>query len=131
MAPAPLPKLALKLTYSLPDERLRGNSRAHSMAKHRLTKKMRYDAGILGLAAGNRCLWQSVKITYHFANLRKIDLDNLAIGMKPFVDGLRDAQVMPDDTPDHVVFGQHTFIKCRKGDEGVEIIVERVLKGET
>ena len=69
-----------------------------------------------------------MRLTYHFTNNRPIDFDNLIIGLKPFVDGLVDSLVMPDDTPEHVIFGEHMFEKVPKKQKspGVEIIVERL-----
>ena len=120
----------LRLEYSLPDASLRGNSRAHYMVKHKAAKKMRDDATWLGLCEGIDHVYAKAKITYHFYHWRKIDLDNLAIGCKPFLDGLVDAKVVPSDTPEHVVFGEHTFTKIRRLLPGhwsrVEIMVEEI-----
>ncbi len=118
----------LRLEYSLPDASLRGNSRAHHMAKYRVGKKMRFDAGLMGRDAGHS--YTKARITYHFYHSRKIDLNNLAIGMKLFEDGLVDANVIPDDDPDHLVQGEHTFTKIRRLLPGhwsrVEIVVEEI-----
>lgn len=116
----------LRLEYSLPDASLRGNSRAHFMVKSRAAKKMREDAMWLGLCEGIASMFAKARITYHFYHNRKIDLDNLAIGLKPFVDGLVDSKVIPDDTPEHVVFGEHTFTKFIAVDSRVEIVVEEI-----
>lgn len=116
----------LRLEYSLPDASLRGNSRAHHMAKYRAAKKMRDDAMILGLHDFEG-RFSKARITYHFFHWRKIDLDNLAGGgMKAFQDGLQDAGTISNDDPDHVVPGLHTFTKCAKGESRVEIIVEEI-----
>lgn len=119
----------LRLSYSLPDEALRGNSRAHWTKTARLKKKMRFDAHMLGRYEGLECRWQKVRITYHFTNNRFIDLDNLVTGMAAFQNGLKDAGVFPDDTPEHVILGEHTFTKVpkKKKSLGVEILVERMM----
>ena len=116
----------LRLEYSLPDASLRGNSRAHHMVKYKATKKMRDDAMFLGLHEGLEHTYAKARVTYQFYHTRKIDLDNLAIGLKPFVDGLVDSKVIPDDTPEHVVFGQHTFTRVTPGVSWVEILVEEI-----
>ena len=121
----------LRLEYSLPDASLRGNSRAHWAEKASAAKKMRNDATWMGLCEGIDCTFAKARITYRFFHWRKIDLDNLAIGLKPFVDGLVDSKVIPDDTPEHVVFGEHTFTKqIADGDptlaSRVEIVVEEI-----
>lgn len=116
----------LRLEYSLPDAVLRGNSRAHWAQRHRAAKKMRDDAMIMGLHDFNG-RFSKAKITYHFFHWRKIDLDNLAGGgMKAFQDGLQDAGTIPNDDPDHVVPGEHTFTKCARGESRVEILVEEI-----
>ena len=123
----------LRLEYSLPDDKLRGNSRAHWTVKHRAAKAMRLDAHMLGMFDGLGHTYAKARITYHFYHNRKIDLDNLAIGMKPFVDGLVDSKVIPDDTPEHVTFGEHTFNKqtfskgtFSIGKSWVDIVVEEI-----
>ena len=117
----------LRLEYSLPDASLRGNSRAHYMVKAKAAKRMREDAAWLGLCEGIDHVYAKAKITYHFYHWRKIDLDNLAGGgMKAFQDGLQDAGTIPNDDPDHVVPGEHTFTKCVKGESRVEIVVEEI-----
>jgi hypothetical protein len=121
----------LRLEYSLPDAVLRGNSRAHWAKRAKAAKKMRDDAYWMGMQEGLEHTFAKARITYHFYHWRKIDLDNLAIGLKPFVDGLVDAMVIPDDTPEHVAFGEHTFTRqVADGDptlgSRVEIVVEEI-----
>lgn len=120
----------LRLSYSLPDEALRGNSTAHHMVKARLKKSMRRTAMYDGREAfiHIRSMWQKIRITYHFTNNRWIDTDNLVTGMKAYQDGLIDASIVPDDTPEHVILGEPTFTKVPKKQKspGVEIVVERI-----
>lgn len=127
----------LRLEYSLPDASLRGNSRAHFMVKAKAAKKMRDDAMWLGLCEGIAYTFAKARITYRFYHWRRIDLDNLAIGMKNFQDGLVDSKVIPDDTPEHVVQGEHSFIRQPKTytslsgvkwytESRVEILVEEI-----
>jgi crossover junction endodeoxyribonuclease RusA len=47
-----------------------------------------------------------VHVTLHYVpkERRRRDADNLVPTLKPCIDGLRDARVIPDDTPDHVTW---------------------------
>lgn len=116
----------LRLEYSLPDAVLRGNSRAHWAKRHRAAKKMRDDAALLGIHDGFTFMALKARVTYHFHHWRLIDLDNLVIGCKPFLDGLQDSAVIPEDNPEHITLGEHTFTKCAKGESRVEILVEEM-----
>ena len=102
----------------IPPAELRGNSRAHWRVKAPKIKDFRATGFICArvyLEGWN--LVPTVRITFEFFHWRRIDLDNLIIGMKPWVDGLVDGVVVEDDTPDHIVYGQHSFHKCKKGEE--------------
>ena len=68
------------------------------------------------------------KITFHFYNSRKVDLDNLAIGMKPVIDQLNAQGFFDDDDPTHVIYGNHTFSKCKRGEEKTVIEIEEVME---
>jgi|TARA_Y100000296_G_scaffold44534_1_gene51154 Holliday junction resolvase RusA-like endonuclease len=57
---------------------------------------------------------KKARITYHFIHNRDIDLDNIAYGMKAFVDGCVDAGLCKDDSPQYVTYGEHTFTKKPK-----------------
>jgi hypothetical protein len=112
---------------AIPEKELRGNSRAHPLTKHRLGRKWREsgrDHKNFELGVG---WWEvpKVRITFEFHHSRKIDHDNLAIGMKPFVDGLVDGGLVVDDGPDHVVYGQHTFVK--DSESKVIVTIQEVL----
>tara|TARA_Y100000310_G_scaffold258685_1_gene267164 strand:+ start:965 stop:1234 length:270 start_codon:yes stop_codon:yes gene_type:complete len=73
------------------------------------------------IATTPSALMANPTIQFHFRNWRKIDIDNLAIGMKSWVDGLVDAGLLVDDDPDHLTYGEHTFTRCKKGEEGVTV----------
>lgn len=45
---------------------------------------------------------QVVTITIRAASVRPPDLDNLAASVKPLIDGLVLAKIVPDDDPEHV-----------------------------
>jgi len=104
--------LILEWEY-IPPAEVRGNSRAHRFKRSRTVRTMRDSAyaQARGHAAMDRC---SIKL--EFWHWRKIDLDNLLIGAKPWVDGLVDANVVADDSPDHVRLEAPEFHKCLKGE---------------
>lgn len=117
----------------IPPAELRGNSNAHYMVKARKVSQLRTAGFLYGIQKceelsfldyGRLYSRGTVKLTFAFYNNRAIDLDNLAIGMKAFVDGLVDSNLLLEDTPDKVIYGEHTFHKCAKGDEQTVITIE-------
>tara|TARA_Y100000310_G_C19971261_1_gene485582 strand:+ start:127 stop:507 length:381 start_codon:yes stop_codon:yes gene_type:complete len=119
---------------AIPPASLRGNSRAHPIVAGKTKRKWRWEGYLTviqddvfrGLSApGGTTVWlEKIKITFTFCHNRKIDLDNLTIGMKPWVDGLVDAKLVSDDTPDHVIYGEHSFVKCKRGASRTEVLIE-------
>jgi hypothetical protein len=112
----------------LPPAELRGNSRAHWAIKARKAKQMRSSGYWHGL---DDCIdlrhLERVSVKYTFSNFRKIDLDNLVIGMKSWADGcLVDAEIVPDDNPDHVQLEAPEFTKTKKGDEKTIIDIKEI-----
>ena len=117
----------------IPPAILRGNSRAHHMVKYRAAKELResgyFSTRPTSFHGAFRKQMSKAHVTYEFHNWRPIDLDNLAIGMKPWIDGaIVDTGIVPDDSPDHVVYGEHTFTKCKKGSEKTIVTIEEVLQ---
>lgn len=93
-----------------------GNRYAHA-TKVADTRKV---AGLLAKAAGipflGRC---EVLLTWHVGDQIKRDVDNLAWTLKPLCDGLAhapskrkpfDYQLVPDDTPEHMVKPMPTIV---------------------
>ena len=109
---------------TIPGAAIRGNSRAHRWAKARETKLWRNSGHDHWLAEARDIKLEKAKITFTFHHDRKIDVDNLAIGMKPFVDGLVDMGMFPDDDPDHVSYGSHWFLKCKRGESRTIVLIE-------
>lgn len=108
----------------VPPAALRGNSRAHWATKHAWTKVLR-ESGYFYGRMEDRAI-QEARITYRFHHWRYIDLDNLAIGMKPFVDGLCAAGLLAGDGPRNVVYGQHAFFKGKRGSAYTTIEIEEL-----
>lgn len=107
----------------IPPAEVRGNSRAHYMRKYLKARGMKEDAYFMALHESDAAFLKA-RVTYHFHHWRSIDLDNLAIGCKPWLDGIVDSGLIKDDSPEHVTFGEHTFTKCKKGEEKTVITVE-------
>ncbi len=126
-----MPSRTLSLEVPLPPAELRGNSNAHYMVRHRARKAMRVDGWFH--AAQQYDYWKprfaQAKVTFEFHNPRTIDLDNLAYGMKAFCDGLFvDSELTKDDSPEYVTYGEHRFVKCKRGQECTLVTIEEVLK---
>jgi crossover junction endodeoxyribonuclease RusA len=77
------------------------NGRQHHMAKARTTKTVRATAALLArkyrIPPLARC---EVLLTYYPRDKRRRDEDNLVATLKACCDGIVDAQVVRDDTPD-------------------------------
>ena len=104
----------------IPPAEVRGNSRAHWAKRYRVTDSMRM-SGEVRTRAIRPMDASRLRVTFNFKHWRKIDLDNLAIGMKAFIDGM-----FRDDDPDHVVYGAHTFTKCPKGESRTVVTIEEL-----
>ena len=106
----------IELGY-IPPASVRGNSRAHHIVKWRDSQKLR-DSGFWHGCVELIDMGQvdHITLTFEFHHNRLVDHDNLAIGMKPWVDGLVEAGIVLDDSPDHVSYGQNRFVKCPRGE---------------
>ena len=117
-----------EIIIPLPPPALRGNSRAHRLTKHSISRQYGNHAlEMKGLLNANDVPLpiDPAKLTFHFANTSNTDLDNLAIGMKPFTDGLVAQGILVDDSPDHVTYGESTFAKLKHGDTpSVRVVLE-------
>jgi len=142
--------IIIELDY-IPPAEVRGNSRAHWRKKSATSRELRESAKF-HVIFDAQC-WPTshilklmpydgqVRITYQFSHDRKIDIPNLAIGMKGFEDGLCvpkcqgcgkncaneiGAGLLIDDDPDHVVYGSHTFTLCKKGESRTIVTIEEL-----
>lgn len=79
------------------------NSRMHPMAKAKITKRIRLAAAVLARHEHIPALPAiHVTLTYTPRDKRGRDRDNLVATLKPLIDGLVDAGIVPDDTPQYV-----------------------------
>jgi Holliday junction resolvase RusA-like endonuclease len=120
--------MAVTITLEfLADAALRGNSRAHYMVKHSAAKKLKESGYWHGLIeCVDLHLVPKISIRFTFYHWRKIDIDNLAIGMKAWCDGLVQAEVVEDDDPDHVVYEAPEFVRCQKGESRTVVEIKEV-----
>ncbi len=65
----------------------------------------------------------TVQLHYHPGDNRRRDTDNLVPTQKPAIDGLVDAGVIPDDTPDHITWRAPT-IHPGPGDRRLWITIQ-------
>ena len=114
----------LRLPWNKPPLNL--NDRTHWRTKAATTKGVRdaaqlLAAGIIGHATGPI----EVTLTYYPRDNRRRDADNLVATLKALCDGLVDAGITPDDTPEHMV--KHMPIIGRAdGDPRLELTVRRL-----
>jgi crossover junction endodeoxyribonuclease RusA len=112
---------------AIPPQEIRGNSRSHWAKKNRARSDWRESGRAHGMVDCSTLLGsEKISIQFHFHHNRLIDLDNLCIGMKPWVDGLVDKGVVPDDSPEHVVYEKAEFSKCKKGESRTVVTIERI-----
>jgi len=112
---------------AIPPASLRGNSRAHHMVKYREGRDWRESGEMHAyVAAPGVHHVEKIRITFTWYHWRKIDIPNLLQGMKGWVDGLVDADFIDDDDPDHVTYGEHQFVKVKKGQSKTEVLIEEL-----
>ena len=104
----------------LPPAEVRGNSRAHWAKKHRASKRLRESGYAHALESGHEP-FQRACVRFEFRHWRSVDLDNLSIGMKGFLDGLVDAGLIQDDSGDLLQHEGATLERVAKGAEGVTV----------
>lgn len=81
------------------------NQRLHWSEKGRRTKTLREAVGWAAKAANiGQHQHISAQLHYSTGDSRRRDADNLTATQKPCFDGLVDAKVIPDDTPDHLTW---------------------------
>lgn len=80
------------------------NDRAHYMVRAAAVRRLRHEAAVQAKAAGIPAL-EKIQIEVHYVprDKRRRDPLNLVATLKALEDGIVDAGVIPDDTPDHSV----------------------------
>ena len=91
------------ITLPLPAKELRANARVHWAVKHIKTKNARAMAETMGRASRARFTGKVlIRPVFYFAKKRRRDGDNLVSSLKAYIDGLRDAGVIEDDSTEHI-----------------------------
>ena len=90
---------AFNLDY-IPPAQARGNARGHWSKRATAIADLRESGFVHGLEylnAGGSPIDPPYSVRIAATVRRRIDIDNLLIGYKPFIDGLQDARVIRDD----------------------------------
>lgn len=98
----PLDSWVLRLPWSKPP--LSMNQRLHHHAKARITREIRDATFLLAKHAKvpKNCARIRVTLIYRPADGRRRDAINLSPVLKAVEDGLVDARIVPDDTPEYI-----------------------------
>lgn len=82
------------------------NQRLHWRQKAERTRTVRAAVAWAAKAANIGYMLGHISVQLHYAtgDMRRRDADNLTATQKPCLDGLVDAKVIPDDTPEHLTW---------------------------
>ena len=108
----------------IPPKEVRGNYKGHWALKRKKNLLLKASGQDQALIAGET--FQKARITFTWFKAGTGDGDNFAIGMKGFVDGLVLGKMFKDDSPAHIVQGEHRFVRVKRVDERTEILVEEI-----
>lgn len=112
----------IPLSFNKPP--ITANNRFHWAKKAKITKQIRHEALIRAKAARIKPSEHvHVKLMYRPADNRRRDPSNLMPTQKALVDGLVDAGVVPDDTPQYVTEYMPTILPA-EGRERAEMWLE-------
>ena len=95
----------IRLPYTKPPLSL--NQRLHWRVKSKLTKDVRQYVLQSAWYAVPACSAVAVELHYVPRDARRRDRDNLVATLKPCMDGLVEAGVIPDDTPEYCDWSIH------------------------
>ena len=118
-------------TLQFPYERppLNANQRLHWANKARMTRKVRETTALLARAEKiPPCSRIKVRLLWCVTDKRRRDPSNVVPTQKPMVDGLVDAGIVPDDTPEWVIENMPHVQLVEKGKQGVFLQVIGVPK---
>ena len=106
----------------LPPAILRGNSRAGWRARQGPIRMMRrtteYETREWLIANGGALIGRvAVQYEFHTPSASRCDPDNFIIGMKSWLDGVRDSGLIAGDSSKHVTLAAPRFVSCKRGEE--------------
>lgn len=111
----------VKLPFKRPP--LNANQRLHWANKARMTAQIREAAGLCARGVIPPCERVKVRLLWCVSDKRRRDPSNVMPTQKAVVDGLVDAGVVPDDTPEFVLEDVPVVRVVEKGLEGVFVQV--------
>ncbi len=114
----------LTFTLPLPSGDIAGNDRVHHMNRHKARKAAKGDMLLIARVAPvpeGGLSPVSIRIDWHGWN--RVDRDNALARCKPYIDGLVDAGVIPDDSPEHVTRIYIGRMVIERADQRVVITV--------
>ena len=105
----------------LPDRKLNPNKRLHHMQLYAAKRNAKDEAIALVLEQGRPAVPYEkahITITWVAKDKRRRDPDNLFASMKPYIDGLVDAELIADDSAKNVSY----TLRYERGDKDNTII---------
>lgn len=114
----------LRLPWATPPLTL--NGRMHWATKARVTAEVRAAVNVLARVARIPLL-NHVHVRLHYVprDGRRRDQDNIVATLKPCLDGLVDARVIPDDTPQHLTWSPPVIDPPDPKDPHLYLTIER------
>jgi crossover junction endodeoxyribonuclease RusA len=119
----------MQWTLDLPYERppLNANQRLHWAKKAALTKQVRAASFYAAKSAGVlRCDKVRVTLTWFVRTTTRRDADNVVPTLKALCDGLVDAGIVSDDTPDQMVKVMPVIVYRPNQPAGLQLLIEEV-----
>ena len=113
----------IRLPYTTPPLTL--NGRMHWATKARITREVRY--WVMGEAHRDIPLCDTihVELIYVPIDKRTRDRDNLVATLKPCLDGLVGAGIVPDDSPEYVSWGPPIIAEPDRNDPHLRLEITR------
>ncbi len=122
----------LRLPYATPPLSL--NGRMHWATKARITAEIRTFValscrGIFQVVTADARMIH-VELIYTPRDSRRRDRDNLVATLKPCIDGLVDAGIVPDDSPEYVTWTPPIIAPADSKDPRLELSITAIRSGE-
>ena len=119
-------KAALDIQLPMPDKQLLPNQerrQSHWSQRSRVTKHHRERAMVEAMAADHQPVQHGrIHVHFYFPDRRRRDLINFLHALKPYIDGIVDAGVIPDDDNRHLAVGSVTW-SVAETESGVRITI--------
>ena len=115
----------LALPYTLPP--LLMNDRMHWRKKAQVTREVRATTAVLARALRVPAC-ERIHVTLHYVprDSRRRDPEGLVATQKPCIDGLVDAGIVPDDSPEYVTWAMPVIDAPDSQEPHLYLVIERV-----